>query len=345
MTIKDVAIRAGVSLGTASKVLNGDKSVKESNRKAVEEAVQFLNYNVNMLARSLAHKPIKLGILLPFAFENVYRELLSGINDAIEALSDYKVTAFFRSYRDYNDSEAFCAALDEFEQEDVQGLVVGPSYVGSHTKRIEELRDKGIVVIAVVSDVKHVGCLAGIRVDAIASGQIAADLSRLLLRDDESVAVIVGDMDMEEHSNKAQSFSRRAKETGVPLVGVYEDHSKVENAYRLTESLLKSEPDLRLIYVATANSVSVCKCIYDYGKAHQVRVIATDVLAELKPFILDGTVIAILNQHLKRHGKAAVNVLYSYLREGMLKKEETRIRPDLLLQNGMLEKLESESEN
>ena len=40
VTIKDIAQRANVSLGTASKVLNGDSSVKESNRRAVEEAVR-----------------------------------------------------------------------------------------------------------------------------------------------------------------------------------------------------------------------------------------------------------------------------------------------------------------
>ena len=41
-TIKDIAKTSGVSVGTVSKVLNGDKSVKDVNRRAVEEAVEFL---------------------------------------------------------------------------------------------------------------------------------------------------------------------------------------------------------------------------------------------------------------------------------------------------------------
>ena len=342
VTIKDIAVKAGVSLGTASKVLNGEKSVKESNRKAVEIAVESLNYNVNKLARSLAHRPIKLGILLPSEFEQYYSTMLDGIREAIDELSDYKVSAIYRSYLNYNDETAVYKWLEQFEQEDVSGIVIGPSYVGTHTNRIVQLRAKGIPVVVVVSDVKQVGRLASIRVDATASGKMAADISKLLIKGEESVAVIAGNRDITEHSRKILGFSERAKELGIHIAGIYEDFSEAEQAYRLTEDLLEKQRNLRLIYVATANSVSVCKCIHDHGKEHQVHVIATDIVSNLQPFILDGTVVATLDQHLRQQGKAAVKVLYRYLTEGILDKEETRIRPSLLLQSSMLEKLEHE---
>lgn len=343
VTIMDIAVRAGVSLGTVSKVLNGDHSVKESNRRAVEEAVKLLDYNVNKLARSLAHKPIKLGILLPSEFEEYYRTMLNGIQETVEGLSDHKVSAIYRSYMNYNDEMSVHSALDQFEQENISGIVIGPSYVGTHTDRIAQLKNKGIPVVVVVSDVKNAGRLASIRVDATVSGKMAADISNLILKDGESVAVIVGNQDITEHLRKIQGFSQRAEELGVSVVGIYEDSSEAERAYGLTEDLLKYNQDLRLIYVATANSVSVCKCIHDYGKGHQVHVIATDIVSDLQPFVLDGTVIATLDQHLEQQGEAAVNVLYRYLTDGTLNKEETRIRPSLLLQSGMLEKLEHEN--
>ena len=79
VTIKDIAKAADVSLGTVSKVLNGDQSVKEANRLAVEQAVQALGYNVNKVARSLAHKPIKIGIMLPHVFEEYFDPMVRGI--------------------------------------------------------------------------------------------------------------------------------------------------------------------------------------------------------------------------------------------------------------------------
>ena len=41
-TIRDVAARAGLSVGTVSKYING-KTVKENTRLAIEEAIKELN--------------------------------------------------------------------------------------------------------------------------------------------------------------------------------------------------------------------------------------------------------------------------------------------------------------
>src|SRR5690606_27804955 len=52
-TIKDVARQAGVSVGTVSRVLNGERSVSESIRDAVNQAILDLNYRPSPTARSL----------------------------------------------------------------------------------------------------------------------------------------------------------------------------------------------------------------------------------------------------------------------------------------------------
>lgn len=343
ITIKEIAQRANVSVGTVSKVLNGDQSVKESNRKAVEEAVQFLDYNVNKLARSLAHKPLRIGVLLPSEFKEYYCSMLNGIQKAVEALSDYKVSAEYERYMNYNDDDIVNIYLDKFEQEEISGIILGPSSVGTHSKRIAELQKKGIPVVVVMSDMKNTGRLACIRVDATISGQTAADLSQIVLNQDEEVAVYVGNKDMEEHLRKAEGFSKRAKELGVHVAGIYETHEEAEIAYQLTHSLLQKNPKLRLIYVATANSVSVCKCINDCGKEKEVHVVATDLLPDLRPYVENGTAIAMLDQHLEQQGIAAVNVLYRYLSEGVLNSEETKISPSLLLKSGMLKQMEAGS--
>lgn len=53
-TIDDVAIAAGVSAMTVSRVINGKHNVRESTRSAVLRAVQELNYSPNAAARTLA---------------------------------------------------------------------------------------------------------------------------------------------------------------------------------------------------------------------------------------------------------------------------------------------------
>ena len=53
-TISDVALRAGVSQMTVSRVINGEANVRPSTREAVNEAIAALRYAPNPAARSLA---------------------------------------------------------------------------------------------------------------------------------------------------------------------------------------------------------------------------------------------------------------------------------------------------
>lgn len=56
VTIYDVAREAGVSMATVSRVVNGNKNVKENTRKKVLEVIDRLDYRPNAVARGLASK-------------------------------------------------------------------------------------------------------------------------------------------------------------------------------------------------------------------------------------------------------------------------------------------------
>ena len=96
--------------------------------------------------------------------------------------------------------------------------------------------------------------------------------------------------------------------------------------------------DLKLIYVATGNSVAVCRAIEDCGKRGAVRVIATDARRELRPYVENRIVIGILDQHLHDQGRLAVNTLYRYLTENALEREDISLPPTLLLKSAILKK-------
>lgn len=79
MKLTDIAEKAGVSLTTVSRVVNGDRNVKASTRTRVQRTMQELNYYPNLHARSLAGGKSKtLGMLVsnldnPF-FLDIYRK-------------------------------------------------------------------------------------------------------------------------------------------------------------------------------------------------------------------------------------------------------------------------------
>ena len=65
-SIRDVAQRAGVGVGTVSRVLNGNGYVAEDTRKKIETAISELEYTPNELARNLfRNKTGLIGVLVP----------------------------------------------------------------------------------------------------------------------------------------------------------------------------------------------------------------------------------------------------------------------------------------
>ncbi|MEI6876238.1 MAG: LacI family DNA-binding transcriptional regulator, partial [Spirochaetota bacterium] len=85
VTIKDLAREAGVSLGTASNVINGKPQVSETNRKKVEDAIQRTGYRVNLHARGMIlGRSFNVGIILPSFTELFYPKLADGIEKKSE---------------------------------------------------------------------------------------------------------------------------------------------------------------------------------------------------------------------------------------------------------------------
>ncbi len=96
VTIKDVALMAGVSHTTVSLALRDSSSITEETKQKVLKAAKQLNYHPNYLARSLVKgKTNVIGIVANFFSSNFEMEILKGIEQSIKASeSEYMVNLF-----------------------------------------------------------------------------------------------------------------------------------------------------------------------------------------------------------------------------------------------------------
>lgn len=85
-TIKDIAERAGVGLGTVSRVLNDHPRVSETTRAKVLGAVRDLNYVPSLAARGLSMgKTQSIAVIAPFFTRSAFVERLHGIEETTAA--------------------------------------------------------------------------------------------------------------------------------------------------------------------------------------------------------------------------------------------------------------------
>ena len=83
-TIRDVAKKAGVGLGTVSRVLNHSPQVRGSTRQRVLDAINDLDYSPNPTARRLSlGKTHTIAAIIPFFTRPAAVERLRGVTYSI----------------------------------------------------------------------------------------------------------------------------------------------------------------------------------------------------------------------------------------------------------------------
>jgi LacI family transcriptional regulator len=79
-TIRDVALRAGVSVASASNVVNGNRPVGAESRRRVLEAIEALGYRANRVASALRSKSTQLvGMVVPDITNVFFASLVHGV--------------------------------------------------------------------------------------------------------------------------------------------------------------------------------------------------------------------------------------------------------------------------
>jgi len=81
-TIVDVAKKAGVSVATVSRVVNGNYPVRDSTRERVNKAIEVLQYVPNLQARELnMQRSTTIGVVVPGLYNMFFAEVIDGIED------------------------------------------------------------------------------------------------------------------------------------------------------------------------------------------------------------------------------------------------------------------------
>jgi LacI family transcriptional regulator len=158
-TIADVAAKAGFSLMTVSRVINGEKNVRESTRDAVLEAIKELNYSPNQAARTLAGaEPIRIGLLYsnPSA-AYLSRYLLGSLEQA--RLSHVQLV-IEKCDSGIAEEEA---ALAELIASGVDGIILSPPMCDS--PRILEMLENAPVLSVVVANWRPPAEVSVVRID------------------------------------------------------------------------------------------------------------------------------------------------------------------------------------
>lgn len=143
VNIYDVAEKAGVGIGTVSRVLNNSEKVKEETRKKVIEVMKELNYRPNKLAQNLAsQKANAIAVIVPTFIDHYFVEVLKGIQDALE---EEKIDLIL--YKIDKDKNMMDKILDIVHSKKVDGIAAVTMDISKHDYQ-QLLKEEIPVVLA-----------------------------------------------------------------------------------------------------------------------------------------------------------------------------------------------------
>lgn len=181
-SIKEVARRAGVSLGTVSNVLNRPDIVAPATRRKVQKVIEEIGFVRNEAARHLrAGRSSTIGLLVLDVANPFFTDLARGV----ERLADEhgSMVMLCNSSEDPDRERRY---LDQLEELRVLGVLITP--VEGISPRLEQLIDRGTPVVLVDQGNGRNRC--SVAVDNVLGGRLAT--SHLLEQGHQRIAFVGG---------------------------------------------------------------------------------------------------------------------------------------------------------
>ena len=336
-TIYDIAERLGISTATVNRALTGKPRVKEETRALVLKTAAEMGFRPNVLARSLASRPLRLAVIGFTSFSEFHDPFLKGAMDAGEELADYNIAVDCFSY---DRGATNTPESDIFFEETLQSIAEtgydGVLALARHSDTFRSLQEKNIYVATAVNDIDPSMRRFNICCNGFIAGRIAAELIYRLLPDrSKAVAIASGFEGMGIHDSMVRGFREQLKRTPLNLCSICYNYDNGDIAYENTLRLLEAQPELGAIYVNSYNSSGVIRAVREMGLTGRLLLITTDINDELRACITAGTVTASIFQNQYEQGRLGLHRLFDALTKDEEVEDTIAIVPQVIFASNL----------
>lgn len=316
VSIKDIAERAKVSIGTVDRVLHNRGRVSDETKARVKRIVQKAGYRPNIHARNLSlGRSFRFGIVIPRPSQDssYWRIPVQGIEKARKELEIYDVGVQFHTFDRYSE-RSFERAFRSAIKEKPDGLLIAPVLPQIAARLVPTIPEE-IPYVFFDSTIPDAKCLTFIGQDPFQSGVLAARLMLGALKEgDEAsiVKVVPGDFHINE---RIRGFISTVAAAGYHPAKVYEvDSHGGDTAFaEVTERIMRENERLRGIFVSNAWTHAIARHVQADPRARSIFVIGYDLVAGNIRCLEQGTIDFVISQRPEMQGYEGIYALYEHV--------------------------------
>jgi LacI family transcriptional regulator len=311
--IKDIALKANVSVGTVDRVLHNRGRVAEDVRQRVLQIAEELQYEPNLIARTLgSNRAYRLAALVPDAqLDPYWQQPRLGMEKAEKELRRYGVRVESFTFNQY-EVGSFLRQADAIAANPPDGILVAPLFYRESLPLFEAWQAQAIPFVAFNTQIPESQPLSYIGQDSYGSGFLAG---KLLHYGQPGPATFLVAHIAEDFTNSAHLIR---KEQG--FLHYFEQHDPagqytvihadlaVDTVQRQLDALLWQHPGIGGIFVTTSKAYVLAPLL-----PRHIRLVGYDLLPENQRYLREGAIDFLINQNPQGQGYWGVVRLADHL--------------------------------
>ncbi len=315
--IKDIAQRAGVSVGTVDRVIHGRPNVSPVAKQKIEQALKDMNYRPNVYASALAsNKKYNFIMLLPKHAKTAYwEEIEEGAQKAVSNYSDFNINMQILYYDRY-DVLSFHNMTAKCKQIKPQGVIIVPTDLASTREYTNWLHDNYTPFVMLDSFMPDLRPLAFFGQDSFSSGFFAGKMLMMMSGPKcEKVMVmrplVHGRVPSKQQANREEGFRHymidHYPEVQIINLDLMEDTPRY--ASETYERFLKENPDVKTC-ITFSSGVYVMGEYLTNNNIRDIQVMGYDMTPRNEQCLRNGTITFLIAQHGYRQGYYCLKTLF-----------------------------------
>lgn len=317
ITIKDIAKRAGVSIGTVDRVLHKRPNVSESALTRVNKVLAELNYQPNVYASALASKrSCSICMIMPkHESEAYWEEVEEGACHCVEVHRDFNINVCSMYYNRFNE-DTFVTVCRQCMEKKPDGVILVPATLNLTRTFTDKLHEDNIPFIMLDSYMPDLHPLAFYGQDSFASGCFAARMMSLIAAGNKEIMLmkqtIDGRVASKQQDNREVGFRHYMKEhfphvkisvVDLPLTAERESYNAI------LEEFFCTHPDVRHCITFNSKAHIVGEFLANTNRQN-IQIIGYDMVAKNADCLRKGSISFLIAQHGYMQGYNCIDALF-----------------------------------
>lgn len=323
-TIKEIAQKAGVSIGTVDRVLHDRGMVNAQTKERILEVMRELDYQPNLVAKGLAVRKKKLKLcfmIMDTEGHPFFKDIRISAEKKAKELEQYGVQVIFAVITAKKTGEngkiriIIDVPIDEVLDE-IDGLIMMGMDIPFFHKILDKAEERNLPVVFYNECLENRNYLSYVGCNYEKSGSLAAGLCALSSGRNAQVCIYSeGEKGIASLDMRLKGFCEEIQKRYPEMVILDTrpiSESKDENIKSVHE-MLQKYPDVNTVYVINPGDYDICEIIYEADKSHRIHIITNDLVEKQMNMLENGVISATICQEPERQGKQSLDILFKYL--------------------------------